>query len=97
MARVWERIDSEYRTYPILDEKPFQDQIRSYGNDYFGELTKIDSVTQSAMKAHTLLIDDDLLNVVLAKREGYMVYRSPITGLEFSDWENIVNSIECDE
>lgn len=94
MARVWERIDSEHKQYSILSEMSFQQKIRSYCDDYFESLTQIDPFTRSAMKSHTLLIDDDFLNVNLAKREGYMAYKVPITGLEFSDWETIVKSID---
>lgn len=48
------------------------------------------------MIKHTLLIDDDPLNIMLAKQEGYLAYRSPITGLEFSDWNTIVKMVEGD-
>lgn len=93
---MWERIDAEKEKYQILNEAAFQKQIRSFADDYFEQLTHIDPITREAFIKHTLLIDDDFLNIALAKKEGYLTYRSPITGIDFSDWENIVNSIEND-
>ena len=94
MARVWERIDSEHKQYQILDEQPFQNMIRKYNNDYFESLKQIDPLTRKAMKSHTLLIDDDPNNTRLAKEAGYMAYSVPMTGLDFSDWDKIVQCIE---
>ena len=94
MARVWERVDSEQHHYPILSEESFQSFIRPYTGDYFESLSKIDVVTRQAMISHTLLIDDDRLNVLLANHAGYMAYQVPITGLSMVDWDRIVKSVE---
>ena len=94
MARVWERVDSEQHHYPILSEESFQNFIRSYTGNYFETLSQIDVVTRQAMITHTLLIDDDMLNVTLANRAGYMAYRVPITGLTMVDWKHIVQCVE---
>ena len=68
--------------------------IRKYNNDYFELLKQIDPLTRKAMKSHTLLIDDDPNNTRLAKEAGYMAYSVPMTGLDFSDWDKIVQCIE---
>ena len=94
MARVWERVDSEQHHYSILSEESFQNFIRSYTGDYFESLSQIDVVTRQAMITHTLLIDDDMLNVTLANRAGYMAYRVPITGITMEDWKQIVKCVE---
>ena len=94
LARVWERMDSEYQHYPILNEEAFQNQIRSYTGDYFQSLTSIDPMKRQAMISHTLLIDDDAWNVDLARRAGYMAFKVKETGLEIEDWGDIVKAIE---
>lgn len=95
MARVWERMDSEYRHYAITSEQAFQSRIRTFTGDYFQTLSSIDPMKRQAMISHTLLIDDDSWNVNLARRAGYMAYQVNETGLELSDWKEIVKAVEC--
>ena len=80
--------------YPILDERSFQNFIRTFQGDYFETLTNIDSVTRQAMISHTLLIDDDSWNVLLAKRAGYLAFQVPVTGLDFCHWNSFVQALE---
>lgn len=77
-----------------MAEEPFQDYIRSFCGDYFETIKSIDPVTRQAMISHTLLIDDDVINVSIAQRSGYMAYQVPITGLTLEDWNRIVSKIE---
>ena len=91
---MWERLDAEHNNYQIEEEKSFQSRIRTYPHDYFQVLTKIPDITRRGMISHTLLIDDDLLNVQLAQEAGYMAYKVKETGFEMEDWERIVLMVE---
>ena len=88
-------MDSEYRHYSITSEQAFQSRIRTFTGDYFQTLSSIDPMKRQAMISHTLLIDDDGWNVNLARRAGYMAYQVNETGLELSDWKEIVKAVEC--
>ena len=88
-------MDSEYRHYAITSEQAFQSRIRTFTGDYFQTLSSIDPMKRQAMISHTLLIDDEGWNVNLARRAGYMAYQVNETGLELSDWKEIVKAVEC--
>lgn len=91
---MWERLDAEHNNYQIEEEKSFQNRIRTYPHDYFQVLTNISDITRQGMISHTLLIDDDILNVQLAQGAGYMAYKVKETGFEMEDWERIVAMVE---
>ena len=91
---MWERIDAEQKHYSVLAEEPFQNFARNFNGDYFETIKTIDPVTRQAMISHTLLIDDDIINVSIAQRSGYMAYQVPVTGLTIEDWNRITRSIE---
>lgn len=90
-------MDAEHKSYPIVDETPFQNFIRNYTEDYFLTLEHIPDAQRQTMIAHTLLIDDDPLNVHLAHQAGYLAYQAKPTGLEAADWEKIMSMFERSE